>query len=100
MFKLFKSETPKAGQDNNFTVSDELRIAIADAGLEDDLAIREMIKTGFVSPGGKEWDPIEFIEQRKALVEAGEAGAEEPDISSEDMVQHSPVENESRLEMN
>lgn len=96
---MFNSESNEAQKDM-FTMTEEIRLAIADAGLEDDPAIQEMIKTGFVSPGGKEWDPIEFIEQRKALVESGEAGAEAPDISSEAMVQHSPVENESRLEMN
>jgi hypothetical protein len=86
MFNPFKSEGSAAGRDNNFVVSDELRIAIDEAGLSGDPAIAEMIKTGFVSPNGVEHDPVEFIAQRKALVESGENGAEAPRVRVDQLV--------------
>ncbi len=100
MFNPFKSEGPAASRDNNFSVSDELRIAIDEAGLSDDPAIKAMLETGFVSPNGTEHDPFEFIAQRKALVESGENGAEAPQVSADQLVQHSPIpESEPRSEL-
>ena len=57
--------------------------------LENDPATLRMIETGFVSPNGSQHDPSEFIEQRKAILEAGDAGASAHELSEEDMVQHS-----------
>ncbi len=88
MFNLFKSEAPKAGRDNTFVVTDELRIAIEDAGLGEDPALKAMIETGFVSPNGTEYDPFEFIAKRKELVESGDVGASAPEIGGS-MVEHS-----------
>ena len=100
MFNPFKSESPTAGRDNNFVVSDELRIAIDEAGLSEDPAVRAMVERGFVSPNGTEQDPFEFIAQRKALADAGETGAEAPKVSADQLVQHSPVpESEPRAEL-
>lgn len=86
MFNPFKSEGPAAGRDNNFMVSDELRIAIDEAELGEDPAVKAMIESGFVSPNGTEHDPFEFITQRKALIDAGESGAETPQIRADQLV--------------
>lgn len=91
MFNPFKSEGPAAGKDANFAVTDELRIAIEDAGLGGDPAVKAMIESGFVSPNGTEHNPLEFIAQRKALVEAGENGASASELKDDTMVQHSPA---------
>jgi hypothetical protein len=93
MFNPFRSEGPKAGNDTNFFVSDDLRIAIEDAGLGNDPAVKAMIETGFVSPNGTEYDPFEFIAKRKELVESGDVVATTPDTAGS-MVEHSKAPEE------
>lgn len=90
-----KDQGPLAG------LSQELREAITEAGLENDSAVLNMVKSGFTAPNGTEYDPLEFIAQRKALVDAGEAGATTPNLTADSMVQHSPApEEEPRAELN
>jgi hypothetical protein len=93
MFNPFKSEEPKAGQDAAFTVTDEMLVeaeaATKEAGLEDDETVIRMFETGFVAPNGTQHNPLEFIAQRKALLEAGDVGASAPEIEDGALVQHS-----------
>ena len=106
MFNLFKSsEGPKAGQDDSFAVTDEMLAkaeeAIKEAGLEDDEATLRMLETGFISPNGVQQDPLTFIEQRKALLDAGDTGASASEISEDSKVLHSVApETEPRAELN
>jgi hypothetical protein len=100
MFNPFKSESSPATGTENFVVDDELRIAIDEAGLSEDAALKAMIESGFVSPNGTEWDPLEFIAQRQAALERANEGAEAPTNPADNMVQHSPApETEPRREL-
>jgi hypothetical protein len=79
----------------------EVIAAIKEAGLENDPQTLMMIESGFITPNGSNIDSLEFIAQRKALIDSGEAGLTTPEISADSMVQHSPApESEPRAELN
>ncbi len=95
----------RAGADKTAKMSEldlgQIEASIKGTALENDAATLRMIETGFVSPNGAQQDPSEFIKQRLAILESGQAGASAAEIGSDAMVQHSVrPETEPRAELN
>lgn len=100
MFGFEKAKTDTASTLSEMDLQ-QIEDSIKGTALENDAATLRMIETGFVSPNGAQQDPSEFMEQRLAILQSGQAGASAAEIGSEAMVQHSVrPETEPRAELN